>query len=99
MNQLNADEARRISKENNSDFVLDNILEMVKESALKGEFNLKVRKYGFSDASFYSSNPYPKKIKDVIDNLIKLGFRASIRVEERQFVDIYLLIEWGEVSQ
>ena len=63
---FNAEEAKKLSKENNPKFVVDNILELVKEAASNGEFAIKVRKYGFGESSLYSSK-YPKRITEVLE--------------------------------
>lgn len=94
---LTASEANKIAKENNEDSILENILEEIKEKAQKGEFTLITRKYGFGDVSYYTEklSDVPQKVQQkVISKLEQLGYKAKMVVEERQFVDIYLKVEW-----
>lgn len=93
--KFTAEEALKVSKENNPAYKVESILERVKKQAEKGEFSLKLRDYGFGTNAYYQP-PYPEDGMKIIDELRNLGFKADIKVDLFQFADIYLLIRWGE---
>ncbi len=81
-----------------SNGVLEEILKLIESRALDGEEEVKIYQskgitFG-SSALYCSEDKYPKSVKEVLSELRKLGYSAGIRCEERQFVDIYLLVKW-----
>lgn len=73
----------------------DYLQALVLEASAKGQST--VRTYGpegiFGDGSMYSGD-YPPIVKSTLNMLKEHGYKASIVVEEKQFVDIYLRISW-----
>lgn len=90
---MTAEEARKISKENNKDYIVENILETVQKVAHKGEFQVDIRGYGFGSTSYYANGLTEEQGK-IIREIENLGYKAEMHVEERQFVDIFLRISW-----
>lgn len=99
---INATEAHKLAEENNVDEILKGITNQIKRSAENGEFEAKVRKYGFGE--LYGGYPNEKQLQ-VINELKKLGYNVRMQAISSQFIDIYLEITWntqenveGEVS-
>lgn len=90
---MKAHEARKLTNARNPEVILDTILKMIKVAAEQGKSSIKVREFGFGDGSLYSGDPTMTQ-STVIKELKKLGYTADIKVEEKQFVDIYLDISW-----
>jgi hypothetical protein len=96
---FNAEQARNLSKENNSKYAVETILEKVKKKCKCGEFSLRVYEYGFgSDGAYFNNHfgKYPPKGKEIIEKLILLGFKAEMQFDMNQLVDQYLLVSWDE---
>lgn len=91
-NYMTASQANEIAKENNDEILVE-ILNEIKKKAENGEFKLITRKHGFGDVNYYSNGLTGNQMK-VLDELESLGYKTEMVVEEKQFVDIYLKIEW-----
>jgi hypothetical protein len=95
MTHLTAAQARELSKLNSPKGLTEAVLEGVKERAEQGKSEFITRQYGFGDGRLYTTEQnYPSKIREVLQILRKLGYKADIFCEERQFVDIYLKVTW-----
>lgn len=90
---MTAEEAHNISK-GTSEGILEDILESVEKKAKEGEFQIRIHKHGYGDIGYYGDG-LTKSQKDVVSMLRNLGYKAEMVVEENQFVNIYLMIEWG----
>lgn len=90
---MTAEEARKISKENNKDYIVENILETIQKVAYTGEFKVDIRGYGFSSTSYYA-NGLTGEQENIIREIENLGYKAEMHVEDRQFVDIFLRVSW-----
>ena len=95
MELLKATEANRIAIENDETAIVKEILENVKIKAEAGEFELKVMNYGFADPSLYIGTMKPKQLR-VVKLLESLGYKARLEVLEKQFVEIFLNVQWGD---
>lgn len=93
MDFLKANEARAIAEKNNPEFIVKNIIERITKKAEDGEFELKVRDFGFGDSVLYNED-LNKLQQKAVDELEKLGYKVRLRVVTNQFVDIYLEIKW-----
>lgn len=86
--------ASELKKKSNMQDIVDHlnaIITLANESGKKS-----TRTYGlqgeFGESSLY--NGYSPLVKEVIAALEANGFRAKIACDMKQFVDIYLYIEW-----
>ena len=98
MERLTAEQARALSQEANVDTVvneaLDEILMLVGVQARSGgDRFIKYRGHGFSDSAVYG-NDWPIANRKITEALEDLGYRATVRSDERQFVDLWLQVEW-----
>ncbi len=91
---LTADEARDLMRANTPDWHVEKILAAVKLAAERGESKLKSYACDFGSGKLYGAKPTALQ-QAVIDKLHTLGYRTAIRVEERQFVDIWLEVSWA----
>jgi hypothetical protein len=95
-NLFSAEDAKQLSKSNDSDELLKTILEAIKEQATLGKWDYITRNYGFGDGVLYDLEcNYPLKVRHVLEGLRGLGFDAKIVTKEYQFVDIYLQVTWS----
>ena len=69
----------------------------IKIAAANGRSSIRYTgtKSQFASGDLYSGK-YPSHIIDIIAELRKFGYSADIKCEEKQFVDIYLFINWGD---
>ena len=93
MKLLRADRAREIANNNDPKGIAKRISEKIADKAEMGEYELKIRDYGFGDSSLYAGEMNDIQ-KEVVKILKELGYEVKLRTEEKQFVDIYLQIEW-----
>ncbi len=97
MNLLTAKEALDLTRKNDPQHTVRNILELVKLAAARGEYSIKVREWGFGGTEYYCApQQWPSAGKAIIGQLRELGFSANIGSEERQFVDVWLEVSWGD---
>lgn len=71
--------------------VLDDITERCAESAKKGNDTIRITDYDFGNA--YELSTYQC---DIIDELRDLGFNVEHVCETKQFVNMYLRVDWKE---
>ena len=71
------------------------ILEEVKKAAARGEWKLKSYACDFGSGNLYGGTPSQLQAA-VIAGLKALGYKTEVRVEERQFVDIWLQVSWEQ---
>ncbi len=93
---ITAQEARAMNPNNKVEEILKDIEQRIKSIAPLGDTMLRVRDYGFGDSAWYGQlvpPGYDVQTK-VIKTLNGLGFKATVKCEEKQFVDIYLEICW-----
>lgn len=97
MNRITAKEAQALTQaalvETEVEKVLSDIMERVETEARGGKSLLKYRDNGFGDSCVYGTS-WPIINRCVVAELHKLGYRADVRSDERQFVDIWLQVEW-----
>ena len=90
---LTADEARALTEKSDPGSYVAEILEDVKEAAEAGRTSIKTYACDFGSGNLYNGQPTPLQ-QAVMKKLTDLGYKASIRCEERQFVDIWLQVSW-----
>lgn len=96
---ITAAEAAALARSKSPDGALDLILAEVRKQAEAGKTSLKTYSCGFGDGALYTDeSKYPELQREVLKRLRALGYRAEVRVEERQFVDLWLHVSWGEQS-
>lgn len=93
--RLTAKQASELADKHDPAKAVDAILADVKKQAMQGRRTLRVHGYGFGSAECYASRDrWPEHCRRIQDELVALGYRADIHTEERQFVDIWLQVEW-----
>lgn len=99
--KLTAAKALEISGVNNcevaSELGLAGILDEVHAAALLGQTSIKSYKADFGGSHLYGGKPTAVQLS-ILSKLKALGYRAEVRCEERQFVDIYLSVSWGVLA-
>jgi hypothetical protein len=93
--KFNAQDARDLMRGKTPEYHVDLILEQVKVAAHEGKDRIKTYACDFGSGNLYGGTPTPLQ-QAVMDQLHALGFKTAIRCEERQFVDIWLEVSWGE---
>lgn len=93
MRLIGANEANAIAKESSGIHITEEIMKRIVKAAENGKFRLEVRDFGFGDSELYSGEMNDKQRKSV-NKLKELGYKTTIRTEEKQFVDIYLEVIW-----
>lgn len=93
MKLLRADEARKIANNNDPKGIAKRIIEKIADKAEMGKYELKIRDYGFGNSNLYAGEMNDIQ-KEVVKILEELGYEVKLRTEAKQFVDIYLQIEW-----
>ncbi len=93
---LTAQQAKILACPKTADDFLKEILQSIKAIAEKGGLTHKTYIAGFGDARLYSGKPNPVQ-QEILNKLHQLGYKAGIRCEEKQFVDVYLFISWEDV--
>lgn len=88
-NMITAQEARELSGPSSHDYALF-FKEKIKEAAKKGERKI-VQFHGQLENEAYSNS---QKWKDFAVYMLKLGYAVSLHYEERQFVDMRIVISW-----
>lgn len=91
---MTASEANAMTQRADPDWHVAEILKGVKKQAEIGKFTLKSYACDFGSGNLYGGKPSDLQ-QAVIDKLKELGYTVEIRVEERQFVDIWLEVGWG----
>lgn len=92
---LTAKQAHEISVINNVDGIVSEILKGVLLAAERGETSMQYRGAGFGDSCVYGiEENYPQLNKSVLSKLRELGYSATVRSKEAQFVDLWLQVSW-----
>ncbi len=93
--RLTAAKAAEIADKHDPAKAVDAILADVQKQAQTGRRTLRVNGYGFASGECYvQRDKWPEHCRRIQDELLALGFKAEVRVEERQFVDIWLQVSW-----
>lgn len=95
---MNAKEMREVTNKSNVDKVVVNdsvnkIIERAHERAKDGKSTLKYRDDDFGSSKLYAGKPSEVQ-NAIMSKLRDLGYEVKIGSEERQFVDIYLEVNW-----
>jgi hypothetical protein len=94
-NDFDAKQAKRLADENSPDGLFNIVISEIKQEAARGGYSYVTRNYGFGESELYDvESNYPRKILETLKKLRSLGFYATVRTEERQFVDIFLEVKW-----
>lgn len=91
--RFTADDARELMRVHTPEYHVEKIIDQVRQAAQKGSDTLKTYACNFGDGALYSGQPSELQ-KAVMAQLRDLGFEVRIRVEERQFVDVWLEVSW-----
>ena len=93
---LTAEKARDIARAKDTVFAaLDEILAGIEKAAYEGKYEYITRNYGFGSGECYTSeDKYPALCQAILKELRALGFKANVRSECRQFVDLWLSVTW-----
>lgn len=93
--RLTAAKAAEIANKHDPAKAVDAILADVQKQAQAGRRTLRVNGYGFSSGECYGlRDKWPEHCRRIQDELWALGYKADLRVVERQFVDIWLQVSW-----
>lgn len=96
MSRLTAEQARDIAREQDPAFAVDTILAGIAKAAAEGKYVYTTRDYGFGTSTYCNECDYPKLCIAILKELRGLGYVCAVRAEERQFVDLWLEVKWGE---
>ena len=95
--RLTAEKARDMARAQDPSFAVDTILARIEQAAKDGKYEYTTREYGFGDGWCYSSeSKWPPLCQAIAKELRALGFKADVRVQENQFVDLWLQVSWSE---
>ena len=86
---ITAQEARQLSGPSSQDYAFF-FEEKIKEAAKSGKRNI-IQYHGQLENEAYSNT---QKWKDFIAYMAELGYAVSLHYEERQFVDMRIVISW-----
>lgn len=93
--RLTAEQARNLDQANDPCFAVDAILAGIKDAAEKGKYEYVTRQYGFGGGACYGKeDKWPALCQAIVKELRGLGFSALVRVQENQFVDLWLEVKW-----
>lgn len=97
--KLTAGKARVLAGVPDDEFVeqaVDRLLVTIEGLAKKGERKCRTGYQHVSDADLWVNGGYSPTptYKLAVEKLQALGFKVSFFYEERQFVDMYTLVEW-----
>jgi hypothetical protein len=93
--RLTAKEARKMAENSNPAKAVGEILAAIELLASLGERIYKTRNYEFGSGKCYcSEKDYPEICKVILRELRLLGYKCSVKSEERQFVDMWLEVAW-----
>lgn len=94
-NRLTAEQARDLSRAKDPSFAVDEILAGIETAARAGKYEYITRDHGFGSGSCYGDEgKWPALNQAVTKELRKLRFSAQVRVNEGQFVDLWLSVKW-----
>ena len=86
---ITAQEARKLAGKTSAEYALD-FEEAIKEAAKKGQREL-TKYHGELENEAYSRT---EKWNSFIAYMATLGFTVELHYEERQFVDMQIIIKW-----
>lgn len=98
MSRMTADKARDIARAKDPAFAVDTILAGIAKAAEAGKYEYTTRDYGFGTSTYCNEDKYPELCKAILKELRALGYQCGVRVNEGQFVDLWLSISWNEVK-
>jgi hypothetical protein len=92
---LTAADAATLARSKSPEGAVDVILAEVRKQAEAGKTSLKTYSCGFGAGGLYTDeSKFPELQREVLKRLRALGYVAGVRVEERQFVDLWLHVSW-----
>ena len=94
--RLTAAQAANLSQAKDPAFAVDTILAGVAKAANEGKYEYTTRDYGFGSSTYCSEDKYPPLCRAVLQELRSLGYVCEVHAQERQFVDLWLSVKWGE---
>lgn len=96
---LTAAEAEKISRSKDPAYAVEAILDGVRKAADAGQRSYRTYEFGFGGAEVHrSEKDWPELNRHIVAELRKLGYRADVRADYKQFADIYLMVEWGAAA-
>lgn len=96
MSRLSATEARDLARAKDPAFALDTILAAIAKEAEDGKYEYTTRSYGFGEKTYCNEKDYPPLCKAILKELRELGYVCACHAQERQFVDMWLTVKWGD---
>ncbi|CAE6906101.1 conserved protein of unknown function [Pseudomonas marincola] len=93
--RITASEAKSLAQAKDPAFAVETILAGVKKAAEEGKYEYTTRDYGFSTSTYCNERDYPPLCIAILKELRSLGYTCEVRAEERQFVDLWLVVKWG----
>jgi len=98
MTRMTAEKARDMARAKDPAFAVDTILAGIAKAAESGKYDYTTRDYGFGTSTYCNESEYPELCKAILKELRELGFKCGVRVNEAQFVDMWLQVRWDEVK-
>jgi len=96
MSKMTAEQARSIAQSKDPAFAVETILAGVAKAAEQGKYEYTTRDYGFGTSTYCNERDYPPLCLAILKELRGLGYTCAVRAEERQFVDLWLSVSWGD---
>ena len=94
--RLTAEKARDLAKAKDPSFAVNEILQGIETAAREGKYEYVTRGYGFGSGECYSGeDKWPALCQAIAKELRGLGYSVRVRVNESQFVDLWLEVTWG----
>lgn len=95
---MKASEARKISDSQQPEKIVKKILERVEAVAQTGKYEIFVSDFGFGDSKLYDcgESGWTGIQKEVVKQLVSLGYGACLRIDSRQFAHISLRVSWDK---
>ncbi len=95
--RITAAEAKGLAQAKDPAFAVETILAGVRKAAEDGKYEYITREYGFGTSTYRNECDYPKLCISILKELRALGYVCEVHAEERQFVDLWLSVKWGEL--
>lgn len=97
--RLTAQQAVELSQAKDPAYAVETILRQIRTAAQAGAYSIKTGAFGFGGHEVHCSEEnWPALNQSIVKELRELGYRAEVRVEYRQFADIWLQVNWGAVT-
>ena len=93
---MTAKQVQDIARSKDPAFAVDAILAGVAKAAEQGRYEYTTRDYGFGTSTYCNERDYPPLCVAILKELRSLGYTCVVRSEERQFVDLWLSVSWGD---